>query len=531
MYNYLDDIFLGIIKTGKTLVKKDSVNKTTSIFTKSKVMSNPNADDVVLSAMAQARKKCQQIYDTDKRLHNWGMIEAFNQFKKTNNNDYELLAKIFQNEDLIANGFLHSILKNTNSNNRAIVELFLDQPQNLIGKDLGSKLRSLNFLMCLNRNNPVPKEILTDKKAQSAFWNRAIDVLMDVGKHNKKLMDAGNIMGYGGRYSRGDIVDKKLNIASLNKNFLDDIENLVHGRDYIQHFDMYSDAIKNAKYGDAFSIKGKMFIREADGKFTELGYSEDVFRKLFPPADRFNTCQGRIGDCYFVSLIDAIMNKPEGRNRIYKLFNGSTKDKIVVSKGKNWKHFDFKRLDNEELHVHNKNAFAILEQFAAYNRVGKTGENMAPEDVMKMFRGGQSLNSCRLLLDMGDCERTVNLFAMDEYKIESLIKSGLSKKEAYIQAEKDFINMLKQNINKPDKVITFGTIAKPSASSESLLDDAYDLYSSHGYSIKNYNADLKTVTISNPWNTAIETVVPIKALIKYVNKAGFCCTDISIPKV
>ena len=89
--------------------------------------------------------------------------------------------------------------------------------------------------------------------------------------------------------------------------------------------------------------------------------------------------------------------------------------------------------------------------------------------------------------------------------------------------------MLEDNINKTDKVITFGTIPKPSSSSESLLNDVYDLYSQHGYSIKAYNPKIKTVTISNPWNTAIETEIPIDELIKYVNKEGFCCTDISLP--
>lgn len=521
MIRYLDDILMSLNKAGKTLATKGKTLKPTQVFSNPSAMTNPNIDDVVLSTVAQARKNAQQIYNMDKRLHSYGILEAIEHFKKANNCDYELLAKILQNQDLVTSGFVHSVLKNTNPNNRAIVELFLDSPELLFGKNVKSKLMSLNVFMCLNRNNPIAKEFLTDKKIQEVFWDKALLAIKTGSKGKQKLGQSSDVIGYGGRVSKD-----KLNIATLSKNYLDDLENLAHGRDYIQHYDVYLDAIRNTKYGEAFSLKGKMFVREADGKFTELGYSEDVFRKLFPPVDRFNMCQGALGDCYFVSLMDAIMNKPEGRNRIYKMFKGSTTNQIVVSKGDKFKPFLFQRLDNEGLHVHNENAFAILEQFAAYNKAGNM--SLTPEVVMRKFRGGTSLTSGRLLFDMGG-ERFVNEFAFNERIIERLIKSGLSKDEAIKQSKKEFIKMLENNINKPDKVITFGTIPKPNSSSESLLNDVYDLYSQHGYSIKAYNPNIKTVTISNPWNTAIETEIPIDELIKYVNKEGFCCTDISLP--
>lgn len=527
MYHYLDDIICGISKTGKTIAKSAKLGKVPTLFKKACVVTGPNTDDVIFSVAAQARAKAQQIFSANKKLHKVGILKAIETFKKTNDGDYELLAKILQCDDLVNTNFLHSIINNINPNNRAVVELFLKNPKAFIGKDKIKQLRALNLLLCLNRNNPIPEEILLNPKKQKEFIVKAMEILQNAGKKSSSLHESANVLGYGGRLSRR--VKDQVEIASLSANYLDDVENLAHGRDYIQHFEMYGDAMKKAKYGDAFSIKGKMFVREADGKFTELGYGEDVFRELFPPIDRFNTSQGGLGDCYFVSLLDAVMNKPEGRNRIYKMFKGSTRQQIRVSKGEKWPPFLFKRFDKEGLHIQNENAFAILEQFVAYTRAGNAGKNASPEEIMKMFRGGQSLSCGRLLFDLGASDRVVNTFAYNEREIEALVRKGLTKDEAIRQARQNLLRFLENNTNRSDRVITIGTIPKEMAKGVSLLDEVADLYCDHGYSIKSYNPKLQTVTISNPWDTAIETEVSIDTLLKYVNKEGFCCTDISLP--
>ena len=71
-----------------------------------------------------------------------------------------------------------------------------------------------------------------------------------------------------------------------------------------------------------------MDIKESESFITPLQYFEEVFEKLFPAIDRFNICQGTAGDCFFISPLNSLIDTPKGRNEIYKMFTGSTLDKL-----------------------------------------------------------------------------------------------------------------------------------------------------------------------------------------------------------
>ena len=80
------------------------------------------------------------------------------------------------------------------------------------------------------------------------------------------------------------------------------------------------EVLKQSKCGDVVEIGNKLFVNE-ENQLTELKITRQKFMELFPPIERFLTMQGSLGNCYFVSVITAIMNNPKTRANIYKSFD------------------------------------------------------------------------------------------------------------------------------------------------------------------------------------------------------------------
>ena len=463
------------------------------------------------SCMSELLLKCKQevnaIIKSNKNLNQIHIVSGAKQFVKETNGDYELLLKLLKNEKIINSDYLNSLLKISNKNNISFLRNYIENPASIVSNSntKNGDLMVLNFLMSLNRNNPIPTELLTNTNAQKLFLNNAFQLPMKAcSKNSDKLMRAFFITKSGGYPLKSGIKP-----ATLNKNLLDDWENLAHGRSYIKQFDNETipEIVRSVKYGDAFSIKGQMYIKEANGKLTPLGYSEDTYKKLFPPIDRFNICQGNYGDCYFVSVMDSLMSNPEGRNTLYKMFKGSTENKILVSKNPNkYVPYEFREFDKKGMHVYNENAFGILEQYAARNKgLSQHKQFESIEEMMENFRGGQSMFAGRYLLDLDNTGKTINEFAHNETELRKLLEN---------------------NINKSGKIFMFGTKDKAFSTAESTLSEDYFLFSTHAGAIKAYNPATDTAVITNPWISAAEFEIPIADLMRYVNKDGVCCTSI-----
>ena len=440
------------------------------------------------------KQSIQKILQSDTTTFTSEIKNGVQTFLRETQDDYELCLDILKNSEFINSDYFNLILRNTNMNNKELLKQYLKNKATIFKpKDGKDEKAFLNLLLSLNRNNPLPNELLINPIEQQKFIQKAIKAITN---HSNNEQRAYWVILNGGRLGNNG-----LNKAMINKNFLDDWENVVHGRNYFKKFtnNMSMKSIANAvKQGEAFSINGEMYIKETNGDLTKLGYNEKVYERLFPPIDRFNTCQGQIGDCYFVTLLNTLMDKPEGRNKIYKMFKGSTEQQILISKNPNkYIPYKFKEFDSSQRHVYNNNAFAIIEQYAAKNKAGKKQFNTVDE-LMRNFNAGNSSMSLRYVLDI-PLDKTINTSVQDESSL---------------------IQLLKKEINSSDTIFTFGTKPKASQQAESLLNEKYDIFSEHAYAIKGFNPETNTVTISNPHYCAIETEIPIHELFQYVGKDG-----------
>ena len=76
-------------------------------------------------------------------------------------------------------------------------------------------------------------------------------------------------------------------------------------------------------------------------------------------------------------------------------------------------------------------------------------------------------------------------------------------------------------LSKGDNVVMFFSTKGDSESVENELRPEYDLYTSHGYSIKHYDKNNGMVTFSNPWQSGEITRINIYDLLNEIKLVTF----------
>ena len=416
------------------------------------------------------------------------MKTRFQSFIKQTEGDYELLEKILNNKILFNNSdILQSVLHSTNNNNKIILTKYLNQELKYLNGNKEQLINEihLNSLIQLNRNNQNVSELINSSSNVTNFIRQTVNIgkqfTTDIQGQNQIM----NVLCLGSINGKGTP-------AVLNKNLLDDFENLVHGKSYYPQLTAknVNNSLTKIKAGTAFSVDGIMYVKECDDKITKLGYTQDVFEKLFPAVERFNICQGRAGDCFFLSPLNSLMEIPQGRTAIYKMFRGSTNEKIVISTARTPnEQYVFKNFDNIGYHSKNENGLSILEQYQA---VCDFGEGLNPilnerknmGYIMRNFAGIPSIG--------------------DNFESFAILSNVSRQKANNINELK---SLLKQLNN--ERVINFGT------KSGAICKEA-DIIGGHVYAVKGFNADTEIVTIANPWHGGIESSISLKDLDKYV---------------
>lgn len=483
--------------------KSNNVQYQTPVKSSVSKKTNITVDINTPSNTVNAQKNLTAIIKGNKEFAKAEFQTSITKFLEETGDDYTLLNSILNNKELAQSKMLSSILRNTTANNKIILNKYIQNPNSIRMLKTGSSVEQpishnqLNLLIQLNRHNKNVEKLIDSPKEVSDFLVKTGQILLEKTSKNPKLTRMCNVLVTGSRLSDATVETPAL----LNSNILDDIENLVHGKSYIKQFKIgkpQAEILKETKIGEAFSINGEMFIKESENNLFKLDYSEKVFEKLFPPVDRFNITQGNLGDCYFVSAINSLMNTPKGRNEIYKMFKGSTENQLLVTSIRSPHTYKFQRFDNEGRHLLNENGLSIVEQyFAACEATTglKYPLKVTEEELMKQFGGGGlPYNISRRLVPVPS--QNLNQFAHDE---------------------KELIKLLKDNMNNENTIINFGTKDLKMSTNESLLDERFYLYSKHAYSIKKYNMAQNTVIISNPWSGAIDIEIPISELSKHID--------------
>ena len=276
--------------------------------------------------------------------------------------------------------------------------------------------------------------------------------------------------------------------SKLNKNAEDDLERLYFA--YINNLDVkeafipdYEDknsALDMLNTGDVCTIEGEKNIRikTSDTKLNRIWLSKDAYFKLCPPVERFAFIQSDdMGDCYFISTIDAIYSNPDTRYKLLNVFKENDDGTISVNFG-GWRYkngeivrrdknkktytFDFPQDDYDSSVAYSSPLLKILEK--AYDMETK---DTAYKQIMQRYGEYKTL----LKENSNKDSFIISGFVYSKDEIESYIKRidelegrddilsafvpyGLKNPDAVLSDDKagDFFKNMKEKLDdNPDK--------------------------------------------------------------------------------
>lgn len=291
---------------------------------------------------------------------------------------------------------------------------------------------------------------------------------------------------------------------------------------------------KHIKNGEVCSIAGKAHV-QYNGKLIPLKLSKEMFEKLFPPNKLFNFKQGEIGDCWFISGLSGLLDKPKGRLKIYQMFEQKGNDVIVNIDGYKsqtmrqelksmftdaWKKpkesdfttykFTFKNaepLTVDGIHgLDGVKGLQMLEQAFAvkWNGILSTNVNMNEQKNMKKvlyaLNGGTQQNLlANILKYVNDGE---------------LIKTVDGKEKGEIWKNLKYAHQILKKHSKNEDTMLFAA-TKSFRFRDDLLSKKYHTYSDHAYTIRSYNDKNQIVYLANPHYDKYVIEMPLSDFKEY----------------
>lgn len=275
---------------------------------------------------------------------------------------------------------------------------------------------------------------------------------------------------------------------------MSDIEKLQKGESIIPKFKKNTplQAILNStKLADVISVDNELLINNGDG-LIPLKMTEETYLKLFPPVERFASSQGSIGNCRFISSgLNNSMINPRARINLYRMIEQDGKDIIVTIP--RYENYPTRFLNCEiELpqnakHIEGALGLKMIEQSFAKGKWQSEGRSSfnSLEEIMDSLKGGNNYKPFS--------------------KNDGFSVSLPNYKEQCCYWEPVEIPSFEETLSKysdgKQYLLSAGTKSLDS-NIEARLDAEYNLYSDHAYSISEVNPKEKTITVSNPWNTA-----------------------------
>ena len=451
----------------------------------------------------EAYKSIQNRKLQNRELNTYEYEALEKQFLQNTDYDYVTLNKLMSKLDTSSHEF-RNIMKYTTTNNKQILEQFVESGIKK-GSTLGTKditAQDLSLLMTFNRNNSnvtdllsTPKNIdkFLDKTKQELTKLREVhgeNYIIETGEtwdiSNKEIADA---IEFGYTDFKGTNVK-----VSAADNILDDVENLIHGKDYIQKFDNNTSLDKmfqSTQTGDVASINGTMFVNDGE-KMVQLALKEDSFRELFPPVQRFSMHQGGVGTCYLDTSINILANSKKGRAKIYQMigeeYQNGKKVYYTTTNNSNGQKTYFERFTRHGNHLLDKNGLAIIEQGWCKNSARSARMwNPGATQIMLANEGGNGIDALYGLT--GDRAIMID----NKPEIEQKISELASRDDVFIYG---------------------GTRNVDGQGHDKYLNKTYNLAQTHAYSIKGYDKNTNSVLIANPWHSGVEIKVPMDEFLK-----------------
>lgn len=423
--------------------------------------------------------------------HPVGRAQMVN-FLNANGDNYSLLYKLAKSGKFSLqenpSAFMR-VLSSTNQNTSNYLNLILDGTLTLEKVDKSGKIATLtadelaSFIQ-FNRNNKHISELVTSPKKMTEFLERSETLI-----NNAKRIDKRDI--FDPLMQNTSYHSKTLYNATLNKNILDDMEALIHGKSYYPKYSSTtasSQILRETKMGDAIAIDGKMYLN--NGKSLEkLNFDEKKYTELFPPIRRFNAKQStEIGDCFMVSPLSAMMNSEKGRCHIYRMFMQDSVGNVWVKSANSAVPVCFDGFEKSVPHITNNKGLAMIEM--AYAK-GANPELTDFNEIMHWTGGGWTSNSKGLELIFGDSAKTAR-YTFHASDIDKNLRSDLAK-----------------YANRDDFVTTIGVCK---------INPEYNMMPSHAYTLRGYDAKNKMVTIANPHRAGLDVKIPEEEILPYISR-------------
>lgn len=381
------------------------------------------------------------------------------------------------------------VLSSTNGNTSGYLNLILDGTLTLEKVDKSGKIATLTVdeiasFIQFNRNNKNISELVTSPKKMSEFLEKCETLI-----NNAKRIDKKDI--FDPLMQNTSYHSKTIYNATLNKNLLDDMEALIHGKSYYPKYSSATQAsqiMRETKIGDAIAIDGKMYLN--NGKSLEkLNFDEKKYTELFPPVHRFNIKQStEVGDCFMVSPLSAMMNSEKGRCHIYRMFMQDSVGNVWVKSANSAVPVCFDGFEKAIPHIVHNKGLAMIEM--AYAK-GAHPELTDFNEIMQWTGGGWTSNSKALELIFGDSAKTAR-YTFHAHDINLNLRSDLAK-----------------YANKDEFVTTIGVCK---------INPEYNMMPGHAYNLRGYDAKNKMVTIANPHRAGLDVKIPEEEILPYISR-------------
>lgn len=260
---------------------------------------------------------------------------------------------------------------------------------------------------------------------------------------------------------------------------------------------------KSVRVGDVYEKGGQLFVRAGENKFTPLKMDKKTFDKLFPPlSSAFN--QQNLGDCWLVSAIDNLMDYPEGRSKLFQMFEQRGKDIYVKFEtgAKPIKFENGKVISMSGRQIHGATGIQMLEQAYAVHRQNAYNGNMSIVDIASLTNLNELNNKLREGKALEAWESILGRNGQSIYDNNTALKSI----EAYSQKTGTVLGISFYN----------PTVAVNGI--EGLIDEKLHLFGNHAYALKSYDATTGMLYLTNPWNTSTLIEVPLETAMKHFKR-------------
>ena len=348
---------------------------------------------------------------------------------------------------------------------------------------------------------------------------------------------------------------KPEDLQNVNSELIKDIDLLYEAFDsgtdeidiFVQKFADSIAAAENIQVGDVCRIDGtdNISIKLADGTLQELNISAEKYMELFPPVSRYASFQQKIGDCYLVSTLSAMMKTPETRVNILQCFtenaDGSltisipnSKVSLTIAEGKNITDYiansymnykiDAERIvGGEKLVIDGADGIKMVEYLYGLELLSD-----GTTDLLQRYNNALLYNNQKLIQELEGKINLINSGADPSFVantlrgnggwMENVLKRfGLTDTSAYFASEAASGNILDNTnvsaiIDDPanwDQYMITGSTK--GADDRFFLDETYDMVGNHAYSVELFMSDSGETLfrITNPWHTN-KTVVLTK---------------------